>query len=405
MTGKRAIILNFAVLASIFIRPELVFASKFNRTTGLINIPIARVSQHGGFSVGLSQSFWKVENQGVLLEKDASFYFSLANRAEIGATMLMREIIVGNIKIKLLDEGIKRPAVAIGVQNLSGTQNFTSNHPKGGWKNNNSFYVVASKDFRIFMGHLGIGTGRFISHDPEFSKYFKYGLFFGIEKQYGPLKIPILGENNLLTAMGEFDGRDFNVGFRLATPYGVNWEVAYTEIEHFNKPNPDSRHFTGKVPNFADKAQFICLGLSFNLNSFKKIRELFAAKAKKKVEEKKPSELITEDVGEDKVAKGEEIVLIGMRKKEVERVQADRVVEHLEAGLYYYGKGMDEKAAMEYKKVLQLDPNNILAHKRLGSFYYLLGMKDEAIKEWKKALELDPKDQNLREHILKKTRE
>jgi len=188
----------------------------FNQSMGLINIPTAILLKHGQIRASLNS---------------AVFSIGLFNYFQMGLIAFNSgsKFYWGNmLEVKLIDEEEPWPAIAIGAESetidphLISAQYFDSN------------YLVASKSIGIFgIGHIGIGTGRFIGDGDVSSKL--NGLFFGIEKTFYE------GSSNPLTFKLEEDGRDINFGveYILLTNFELNLTVAKLDNWIFQHPAPD----------------------------------------------------------------------------------------------------------------------------------------------------------------------
>ncbi len=160
-------------------------------STGMIDNPSADVLREGQVSAGYYH---------VVEGNQFSFTAHVAPQTEVGAVIFHdrdSERIGLNAKFSLQQERVNTPAVAIGVEGLTGYRD-------------TSWYAVASKSlpFGIRL-HAGVGNGRF------------NGVFGGVEKQLNSLSV--LPGKYLPTAslMAEFDGRQMNYGLRFAVAPGV----------------------------------------------------------------------------------------------------------------------------------------------------------------------------------------
>jgi hypothetical protein len=165
----------------------------FQGLPGLIDIPTATMVPSG--SVDMEYNVKRDRNvfPGIDAQKNFSFAIGLLPRITIGGrgTVTSKDgrdqarDISANVQILLLEEGLWWPAVAIGLQDISGGNNLFE-----------SDYLVLSKSlFGRVRGTVGFGTG------PDTLE----GLFAGAE-----LKL-----NRFITLMGEYDTDDINVGIRL----------------------------------------------------------------------------------------------------------------------------------------------------------------------------------------------
>ncbi len=175
--------------------PELLQTSlSFQGLPGLIDIPTATMVPPGSLDVNYNVKrdfniFPTVDNQ-----QNFTFALGLLPRITIGGRgtaaqpdegrFLARDI-SANVQFLLLQEGSWWPAVAVGLQDIS-----------GGANNFRSRYLTLSKSlFGRVRTTAGFGTG------PDTLE----GPFAGVE----------LGLNRFITLMGEYDTDDLNAGIRL----------------------------------------------------------------------------------------------------------------------------------------------------------------------------------------------
>lgn len=218
---------------------------KWNQTTGLINIPIARVVKagtvFGAFNFNgtsrkqdifdIFSSEFIVDANGDQANGSFNFIFSPFDRFEVGIqglhnairgegnTNSLKQILhfppaefwsVG-AKYLVKEEGKKSPAIAVGVENLRYPVGEPGREPDGfrspGW------YAVATKSYDLNPNlainlHGGYGTGRF-----------KDRPFAGAE----------LAMANGLGFMGEYDGKLFNYGLRYTGLKNFRFTVGFSE--------------------------------------------------------------------------------------------------------------------------------------------------------------------------------
>ena len=188
----------------------------FNETTGLINIPTARVLPAGGIFLGFSAADMGrlPKNNTDQLDEDAFIYSddSLHLRGsflpgwELSAMTLHhgfdRRNIVFGTKIVLARESRDWPALAVGVQNALGHDDNRTDqfNPEPSQFGRPAYFAVATKNlpWGRWGGldlHLGWGTGRF-------EKRVFYGAEYGLARNF--------------SVAGEFDGvlPSFGIRFR-----------------------------------------------------------------------------------------------------------------------------------------------------------------------------------------------
>lgn len=230
--------MKYATIAVLLLLSSVAH-SDLNRTTGLIDIPIAGVLPHGVVRSGVSISFSEDSP-----EREENFNLSLGlfNRIEISLDVLSRKAVEGNLVCKVLEEGVVRPAAAIGIWDITRKEHvsdpgFDSNayadelaYGENRPRELLSGFCVLSKSIvpRVRL-HMGLGRGKFVGWGPR-SKHFHLGnqpnsavgLFAGLDAEVLPG----------LQLVGELDGRDGSLGIGyLSRWFQVN--LAITKLEHF----------------------------------------------------------------------------------------------------------------------------------------------------------------------------
>ena len=181
-------------------------APSFRGYTGLINIPTTDTVCLGSFNAaafvqaGDTDRTVLAANLGLPLGLEAGASYE---NPEQGAAELLL-----NAKFRLMDEGLIRPAVAVGVHDLADRIDFSP-------------YVVISKSFtpptkavRNVVNprlYLGFGTGRFD------------------DKLFGGASVTVAGK---FSVMAENDGHDFNAGVRFSPTSSL--EVHAAALEGFD---------------------------------------------------------------------------------------------------------------------------------------------------------------------------
>ncbi|OGL43523.1 MAG: hypothetical protein A2161_14365 [Candidatus Schekmanbacteria bacterium RBG_13_48_7] len=218
---KRTVGLIFAMVLICFCNLPNAAATSFDYNEGMIDIPTADVLDHLQLKAAYVTSYWdslEEENN----EDAASINIGLFDRVEIGLTGHTWEFwdfssydeannFVGNVAVKVLDEDKTYPAIAVGVQQISGDDTVYYRGyktPSTGvlrstiGKQNNSVFAVMSKTlldknnrYKV-RGHFGVGTHHYAFKDEnkriypyEGADYYYYGnkgagVFGGLEFDY-----------------------------------------------------------------------------------------------------------------------------------------------------------------------------------------------------------------------------
>ena len=234
--------------------------AEFNRTTGLIDIPIAyilpakvwRISMNGSIAIG-SENIWEKKPA----DMDFTVSYGIADRAEVSLSMFTLKNYVLDLSYLLTTETQNVPAIAFGLQNLTYSKFITEvgagdkltddeDHfldQRNGWGDDEtyprrcseqySFYFVMSKTFGTWgQYHLGLGRGRFVGYGSR-SKNFNTDIYTDTEHNdavgifWGAAFDFFQGFGPML----DFDGRDFNIGLQYRSPY-FRISLATVKLEH-----------------------------------------------------------------------------------------------------------------------------------------------------------------------------
>lgn len=199
MLIRKSIIFCIILLSGYFSLAEASTTSKGK--SGLINIPNAYVLRKGHGGIG----YFNVPNGyslagNISLMKNVEFSYS---RWKLHNT---NDKNIYGLKTVLKQEDILRPAIAIGVEDISDDLD-------------RSFYLVASKQMPWGLRlHMGVKSGSY-----------ENGLFYGVEKQIRLTKnymdkksfIPVLN------FMLEYDGQHLNYGAYIRTSKGLRFDIAW----------------------------------------------------------------------------------------------------------------------------------------------------------------------------------
>ena len=215
-----------------------VAVADFNRTTGLIDIPVAEVLPHGTIRGGVSISF---SEESPTSEENFTLSVGLLDRAEVSVGILSREATEVNLLWKILEEGSVRPAVGVGIWNIAHEEHVSD----GGFGSNayadelgygadrpkerlSGFCVLSKHVVPNVRFHMGVGRGRFVGWGDRSERLrlgdrpdSAVGLFLGLDARIIPQ----------IQLMGELDGRDINVGLRYSREW-LDVNLAVAKLEH-----------------------------------------------------------------------------------------------------------------------------------------------------------------------------
>lgn len=238
----KKVILSVFVLAAMF---GLLKAAPF-QTLGMLRTPDAYVLPHKAAEFVLVGYYRDVAVP--IMRDDPAFYFmagvGLMDRIELGMFIGDKVdddlVYFLNLKFKVLQETLKLPQLAVGVDNILSPVKKTSavddinpgedfyDHPDKTDYEILSPYVVASKQAVVigmpWMFNLGIGAHRFTGQVPR-SRIFN-GIFTSVE----------MSPFNNFYLQGEFSGHDFNAGIKY-TYQNWGFKVGAQAVEDLFKDN------------------------------------------------------------------------------------------------------------------------------------------------------------------------
>jgi len=251
----KKVILSLVVIVALF---SCLEANPFT-LPGEMRAPDAYILPHRAGKVQLT-SYIRKETSKPNTDFEGKFFglmqVGFLNRLELGL-MYGDKVTLGNVKVKLIDETVTYPQLAVGIDNLFSkigkdfqAEGYTPpsdmiGNPDNAYYEKNSFYVAASKQTVVrglaeFIPEFstvvsgGIGFNRFKGQVPR-SKQFE-GVFASAEVSPHPNVI----------VQGEYDGHNINLGVRynltLSSPNDFSIKLGYLGFEEsLKKDNPNHR--------------------------------------------------------------------------------------------------------------------------------------------------------------------
>ncbi len=214
----------------------------------------------GGFTTSLALRNLEKEFEPHPFDFDLFIQGGFAGKYLVGLKLYTLREIGLDFSYQIINEMGNIPAIAIGLRNITYKKYINpagGEPPEGGFKDENyehrnpeilSFYMVATKKLaeRLII-NAGIGRGEFIGYGPR-SRYLNFDYFsnnyhdftFGI---FGGLNFMI---TDLVSAILEADGRDFNMGIRFKRKF-IQFTLATNKLEHIlwgGKEHPLSPRLT-----------------------------------------------------------------------------------------------------------------------------------------------------------------
>jgi len=160
--------------------------------------------------------------------------FGLFDVGQVGLCYLDKGGLSAHLKLLPIRETLDLPGIAIGVQNITGQEDYeffeTSDSTlySNGRKQNFSAYIVLTKDLRYISGipvdiSLGYGIGRFQPDKPDSGETSSF-----IPGLFASTQIRAMDNARLMI---EWDGRDLNAGIEYDISSLVTAQAAVVEIE------------------------------------------------------------------------------------------------------------------------------------------------------------------------------
>lgn len=207
--------------------------------SGVFDSPDAYILDHTEVEVELGASAYTVEDSTGSSDSDfmltGHLDVGLFNYGQIGVSYLGDGGVCGNVKVRILQEGIDVPAFAIGLENISGEEYIEHFKVDGEYypyahSQNWSAYGVLSKDLRYIVGlpataSLGIGIGRFVGVIDSGA------LGIGSSIAHGLFGSLVYYPNEVITVGLEQDGRDLNFGASYEISRHFTLQLAWAELE------------------------------------------------------------------------------------------------------------------------------------------------------------------------------
>jgi len=214
---------------------------EFNLSTGLIDIPVADVLQQGVIKITLSGSHALIPSK-YPQDTDITISTGLPYNLEIGIAVYTQKDVVGFAAMRLREMKKGRPAIAVGVHNITGTKIISSvgsgRDARGeyvGWEDDVeyrnhgmippeffSWFFVASFRPSPYLGyHFGIGRGKYVGYGPLSGALNTDAIFTDAKHEwafglFGAQEVYPTGDTSF-SLVAEADGRDINLGVIIRT--------------------------------------------------------------------------------------------------------------------------------------------------------------------------------------------
>jgi hypothetical protein len=387
------------------------FAAAFSIPSRLINIPVSKPFKADFFEFGTSAAIYS----GTNYEFDFMMNYMISDEIIVGVSMPNMMNLVFNFHYNFF-EAKKYNNLSIGA----GLLNITDAKYVSPWdeyevdnENHWSPYVVGSMKYGDIQLHAGLGKRRFegsyhyiVAEDDIIT-----GLFWGAELQF-------LSGYFML----EFDGCDYNVGYRMFLDKKTEFNIALTELFIDGDKNPSYGNGPIRQLTFG----FVLRDDLFNQH--RKREEEYQEKYREKLNSL--NSLRKDLLNSQKLLEDEFEIMQDNRKglekeisklhnslkdekkfffKQDQKTKTDLRTNYLGANnilgeevinLYYqsftqYYNKQYSKAIETLSKAIMIDPYIPMLHVRLGTIYYTLGLRTEAVKSWQKALDLDPYNEEV----------
>jgi len=219
--AKQILLILTPVIGLIIIAQPGIAAISITGTTGLVDVPTARIIPDGkiAFGIGYTDREYSLRGPeyaqvayyvtaGYLPFLEASLRITnFPGKMDAGAYGSLKDR-MASVKLRIVNEGRYLPSVLLGIHDMLGVH---STRDPAESVNFNTAYIVMSKSIhlpliRVLDVHLGYASDLMMKGARHHSML---GIFVGLERKLG----------RYLTVMGEYDTRKYNVGLRI-TPWG-----------------------------------------------------------------------------------------------------------------------------------------------------------------------------------------
>lgn len=387
-----------------------VFGTAFSVPSALINSPTVRDVERGDITVGSYLGYFNHEKN----EFDVMLNFAPFDNLVLSLVMLQPRNYTGHIHWQFYNS--KRFGAAAGIMDIGKSEVIDTwdEYPRTE-ETRFSQYLVTRSTFGKLNVHLGYGNKRFTMGEPGVKRENSVdGLFGGFE-------FPFFSKTKTII---EFDGKDYNIGFRVPVNHRSEFNIALTELFLNNSENANYNNSPIRI---------VTIGFTYRGNVFKKkemdvydletrlkrmdmtLKELHGMRDELKGEidsYRDQKDQLAEEISRLRHAMREDTRYISEQDKvKKEQLRRHYLGVNQELGekvtkLYYesfefYYKKEFFKAIESLQKAIVIDPYMPQLYVRLGSIYYELKMHKEALEMWEHAYRLDPDNPELRPLLQK----
>lgn len=240
-----------------------ILFGEYNIPGYLIDIPTSYILRNNILQANLIGNFTTRQDEDSVYLYDFDMYISygLFNRIEMSLNIYSLQDFSFSLAYRINNEHKYIPSFAIGVSDISYKPYIHSSSLP--WKDDSisiypgffsveakeyfSFYTVASKFItKNFSIHIGAGRGRFVGYD-SLSRFFNTDILYKGSSINPDFTVALFGgflytPFTYLDFISEFDGRDFNTGFRLNFEYSEFYlGISKLELLLFNYPHAGPR--------------------------------------------------------------------------------------------------------------------------------------------------------------------
>ena len=397
-------------LTALCVLSTALYATAFSVPSALINSPTVRDVEQGDITVGSYLGYFNHEKN----EFDVMLNVAPLDNLVLSLVMLQPTRYVGHIHWQFYNT--EKFGAAAGIMDLgnSAIADTWDAYPRTE-ENRYSQYLVTRSTFGKVNIHIGYGNKRFTMGEPGVKRK------NSIDGLFGGFEFPFFSETKTIV---EFDGKDYNIGFRVPVNHRSEFNIALSELFLNNSENSNYNN---------SPIRFITVGFTYRGNVFKKketdvydletrlkrmdmtLKELHGMRDELKGEidgYRAQKDQLSEEIERLRHAMKEDTRYISEQDKvKKEQLRRHYLGVNQELGekvtkLYYesfefYYKKEFFKAIESLQKAIVIDPYMPQLYVRLGSIYYELKMHKEALEMWEQAYALDPDNPELRPLLQK----